>query len=115
MHIDEYEYGRIVIDGREERRDVIITPKGVHPNWWRKDGHALTIDDLDVVMRERPARLVVGTGSSGNMKPAPGVLDELAKAGIETEVMDSHAAVKRFNELVGLGEVDAAAAFHLTC
>ena len=35
--------------------------------------------------------------------------------GIAVEVMDSHAAVRRFNELIGLGHVDAAAALHLTC
>jgi uncharacterized protein len=49
------------------------------------------------------------------MKPAPGLLDALEERGITTEVMDSHAAVKRFNELIGLEDVNVAAAFHLTC
>lgn len=115
MRIDDYEYGRIVVDGREERRDVILTRSGVHPNWWRKDGHALMLADLDVVVRERPSVLVVGTGTDGNMRPAPGLLEALGERGIMVEVMDSHAAVRRFNELIGLGEIDAAAALHLTC
>ncbi|MFQ5948621.1 MAG: MTH938/NDUFAF3 family protein, partial [Acidimicrobiia bacterium] len=65
MHIDDYEYGRIVIDGREERKDVILTRSRIYPNWWRKEGHALSLEDLDPVVTQRPGVLVVGTGTAG--------------------------------------------------
>jgi hypothetical protein len=113
MPVTDYEYGRIVVDGREERRDVILTRSGVHPNWWRKDGHSLALGDLDVVLADPPEILVVGTGTSGNMRPGPGVLDDLKRRGIEVEVLDTFAAVRRFNELFGIRDV--AAALHLTC
>lgn len=115
MRIDDYEYGRIVIDGREERRDVILTRSGLHPNWWRKEGHALVLEDLGPVLEATPEVLVVGTGTGGNMRPAPGLAEALAGRGTRVEAMPTPDAVRRFNELVGLGDVDVAAALHLTC
>jgi hypothetical protein len=120
MPIQDFEYGRIVIDGREEHRDLIITRSGLMPNWWRREGHLLMLEDLqsllDVFPSNPPAAvLVVGTGTTGNMRTAPGLIEELASRGVETEVMPTAQAVRRFNELLDLPEVDAAAALHLTC
>jgi hypothetical protein len=42
--IDHYEFGRIIIDGREETKDLIILPDRVVRNWWRQEGHALVVD-----------------------------------------------------------------------
>ena len=44
--IDQYEFGRIVVDGRQETKDLIVLPGRVVRNWWRRDGHALVLDDL---------------------------------------------------------------------
>jgi hypothetical protein len=38
--IDHYEFGRIVVDGREVTNDLIILPGRVVRNWWRQEGHA---------------------------------------------------------------------------
>jgi hypothetical protein len=43
--IDHYEFGRIVVDGRQETKDLIVLPDRVVRNWWRRDGHALVLDD----------------------------------------------------------------------
>jgi hypothetical protein len=48
--IDYYEFGRIVVDGRQETKDLIILPHRVVRNWWRLDGHALVLDDLAEVL-----------------------------------------------------------------
>ena len=37
--IDDYDFGRIVVDGLEQTRDVILLPGRVVLNWWRQDGH----------------------------------------------------------------------------
>jgi hypothetical protein len=47
--IDHYEFGRIVVDGREDTRDLIILPDRVVRNRWRQEGHALVVDDFDEV------------------------------------------------------------------
>jgi hypothetical protein len=75
--IDQYEFGRIVVDGREETRDLIILPGRVVRNWWRRDGHALVLDDLAEALDELPSHLVMGTGAAGRMRPDPQAIRQL--------------------------------------
>jgi hypothetical protein len=110
--IDHYEFGRILVDGREETRDLIILPGRVVRNWWRPDGHALVLDDLVEVLDELPAYLVVGTGADGRMRPDPDTVQQLQERGVTVEALPTGEAVRRFGELDPAG---AAAALHLTC
>ena len=110
--IDHYEYGRIVVDGRQETRDLIILPDRVVRNWWRQDGHALVIDDLADVLDELPGHLVVGTGADGRMRPDLDTVQQLLERGVTVEILPTGQAVRRFAELDPAG---AAAALHLTC
>ena len=54
--IDHYEFGRIMIDGRQETKDLIVLPDWVVRNWWRQDGHALILDDLGEVLEGNRAK-----------------------------------------------------------
>jgi hypothetical protein len=110
--IDQYEFGRIVIDGREETRDLIILPDRVVRNWWRQQGHALVVDDLREVWDELPSRLVVGTGADGRMRLEPGTIQQLRERGVTVETLPTGQAVRRFGEL---DPASTAAALHLTC
>jgi len=114
MHIDSYQFGRIVIDGCTYTTDVIICGGEVMPDWWRKQGHLLTAADLKEVLAARPSMLVVGCGASGEMRIAEDARRVLEENGIKLEVYDTGSAVERFNELANLGE-NVAAALHLTC
>ena len=55
--IENYSPGRVVIDGVELNRDVIVLPNRVLRNWWRRDGHSLVIEDLDDVLDELPGAI----------------------------------------------------------
>jgi hypothetical protein len=110
--IAEYEFGHVVVDGRPLTRDVIVLPGRVVPNWWRKDGHSLCIEDLEGVLGELPPHLVVGTGHDARMRPRPEALQELEGRGIEVEILPTAEAVRRFGEL---DAATTAAALHLTC
>jgi hypothetical protein len=110
--IDHYEFGRIVVDGRQETRDLIVLPGRVVPNWWRQEGHALVLDDLVEVLDELPPYLVVGTGADGRMRPDPDTLRQLEERGVTVEALPTGQAVRRFGEL---DSARAAAALHLTC
>jgi hypothetical protein len=110
--IDHYEFGRIVVDGREETRDLIILPDRLVRNWWRQDGHALVLDDLVDVLDELPSHLVVGTGADGRMRPDPDTLRRLGERGMTVETLPTSQAVRRFGEL---DPGRTAAALHLTC
>jgi hypothetical protein len=103
---------RIVVDGRQETKDLIILPDRVVRNWWRQDGHALVLDDLAEVLDEHPSRLVVGTGADGRMRPDPDAIQQLQERGVTLEALPTGQAVRRFAEL---DPARAAAALHLTC
>jgi hypothetical protein len=107
-----YRFGRIVLDGEEVSGDLIVLPDRVVRNWWRLDGHALVLDDLEDVLDELPARLVVGTGHDGRMRPDPRALEALRGRGIEVDVLRTDEAVRRYGEL---DPMSTAAALHLTC
>jgi len=110
--IEGYRFGRVLVDGHEETRDVIVLPHRVVRNWWRKDGHSLVIEDLTDVLDELPKRLIVGTGASGQMRPEPKALDLLRQRGIEVDVRKTDDAVRL---LADLDPATTAAALHLTC
>ncbi len=57
-----YKFGVINIDGKEYRRDVIVLPERVIPDWWRKEGHSLWQEDLQAVLTEKTDILIVGLG-----------------------------------------------------
>jgi hypothetical protein len=110
--IDHYEFGQIVVDGRQETRDLIILPDRMVRNWWRHDGHTLVLDDLAEVLDELPAHLVVGTGAEGRMRPDPDTIQQLQERGVTVEALPTGQAMRRFGQL---DPARAAAALHLTC
>jgi hypothetical protein len=108
----DYGFGRVTVDGEELTRDVIVLPDHVVRGWWRRDGHALVLEDLAEVIDDLPPRLVVGTGYEGRMVPDPSAVDRLRSRGIEVECLRTPDAVVRFGEL---DPAQTAAALHLTC
>ena len=114
MHIDSYQFGRIVIDGVGYGSDVIVLGDAVHENWRRARGHSLCVADLESVIAAKPSVVVIGRGAYGVMKVPKETCEALTKEGIEVEVLKTGDAVERFNELVQRG-LNAAAALHLTC
>ena len=110
--IEEYRFGRVVVDGEEQTRDVIVLPDRLVRNWWRADGHKLVLSDLEDVLEELPEHLLVGTGAYAQLRPDPETLEQLRERGIEVEALPTHEAVRRYAEL---DPRRTAAALHLTC
>jgi hypothetical protein len=110
--IEGYTFGHVVVDGEEHRKDVIVLPRRVVGNWWRREGHSMDLEDLADVMEELPETLVVGTGADGQMRPTDETIRALEDRGVQVEVLRTDRAVRRFTEL---DPERAAAALHLTC
>ena len=111
--IESYDFGRIVINGRKFGSDVVIFPDRVDGNWWRKEGHTLSVDDVKEIVEAKPEVLVIGTGYSGLMKIHPQTEQYLRSSGIELIAFETGRACKTFNELSKSRRV--VAALHLTC
>lgn len=110
--LEDYSFGRLTVDGQEHTRDLIVLPDRVVPDWWRREGHSLAMEDLDEVLDELPARLVLGVGARSQLRPDPAVIAELERRGVTVECLTTDAAVRRYREL---DERRTAAALHLTC
>ena len=112
--IESYDFGSIRVRGRNYSSDLIIFPDHVRPNWWRKEGHRLCIEDLEEVVNRKPEVLVIGTGYSGLMRVPEEVKRYMAERGIEVIVQPTKDACETFNRLLRSGR-KVAAALHLTC
>jgi len=114
MRIDDYSFGRIVIDGKEFGRDVLVYRDELK-EWWREQGHRLQLKDLDWLLNreEPPEALVIGTGCYGVMAVPEEVVRELERRGIMVQVKPTEEACAEFNRLAEKKRV--AGAFHLTC
>lgn len=81
--IEHYTFGRIIVNGKEYTRDLIIYPEKIYSNWWRKEGHKLQIEDIKEVLEYKPDILIVGTGYSGLMKVPKEVREKIEEKGIK--------------------------------
>ena len=114
MKIEEYEFGRIRVKGREYRNDVIVFPNRVSPEWWRKDGHSLTMKDLEEVLEYGPDLIIVGKGAYGVLRIPEKTREALREKNILLIDDITGKAIQLFNERMEHGE-KAVGAFHLTC
>ncbi len=113
MHIDRYEFGFIVIDGKTFRNDLLIWPGQIKSDWWRREGHFLQREDVTEALAAAPQVLVVGTGAYGNMHVDPALAAQLRHKGVDLMAFPTKEACTVINDLSGKRRL--AAALHLTC
>ena len=112
-HIDSYRFGKIVIDGKVHKKDVIILPDQVIGSWWREEGHLLQSADLREVLEAAPEILVVGMGWIRQVRAAHELKEAVINAGIELISLPTEQACQEYNRRSQENKV--AAALHLTC
>ncbi|MBT9130529.1 MAG: hypothetical protein DDT40_00240 [candidate division WS2 bacterium] len=111
--IDSYSFGQIIIKGKRYEKDLLILGEMIHPNWWRKSGHHLTLEDIGEVLLFSPEVLIVGTGALGRMIISPEVKEFCLEEKIDLQVLTTGEAIKVFNILINQKKI--AGLFHLTC
>jgi uncharacterized protein len=97
--IDAYGNGGFRFADMSHQGSLLALPSGMHE--WRP-GQPLTVKDFATVLaeRERIELLLLGTGND-IVRPQKSVRNALAEAGIGLEVMDTGAAVRTYNILLG--------------
>lgn len=94
--------------GREWLRGTVaLTGEAVLDDWQDKPLHALTEADFDALIATGPEVVVIGTGATQQFAPRE-LTFAFARRGLGLEVMDSRAAARTFNVLVGEGRRVAA-------
>ena len=94
--------------GKETYRETIaLTNAAVLDNWRQRPVAELTPDDLAPLLDAMPDVIVLGTGDTCVFAPRQ-VTFALARKGVGLEVMDTAAAARTYNVLVGEGRRVAA-------
>ena len=114
MMIEQYAFGRMVIDGREFHSDLKIVQGRVISGWWRDEGHRVGPRDVRDILAAKPDILVVGQGDPGRMKVSKPLRSTLEQNRITLIEVPTKRAVAEFNRLRS-EEQNVAGAFHLTC
>jgi hypothetical protein len=114
MLIDEYEFGKIVINGETYHTDVLVFPDRVRDQWWRRKGHELAIEDIKCVLAVLPEVFIVGTGYTGALRIPEETRRQLNKRQIHLIAEKTPTACSLFNSMVKDGR-NVVSALHLTC
>ncbi len=112
--IEKYVFGKIVVNGVTYTNDIKIIQDTLIPDWWRKSGHQVGMDDVNDILDSETNILVIGTGKFGLMKLTSLLREKLIKKRIVVIEKNTSEAIKIFNQLYKEGK-KVSAGFHLTC
>ncbi|HEX5518030.1 MAG TPA: MTH938/NDUFAF3 family protein [Pseudolabrys sp.] len=110
-------WGRIEVEGFSPFKDAKVFPGGAREWDWSETGtrHVPGIQpaDIDELIVHGAKAVVLSRGMWQRLLVSPETLQALAKKGIEAEILQTEAAVKRFNEL--RETLPVGGLFHSTC
>lgn len=106
--VTAYAPGSIAVNGRVLTRSLLLMPEHLDETWGPDDFSALAIDHLAQLAALSCDVLLLGTGHRQRF-PAPALLQPLIESGRGFEVMDTAAACRTYNILVGEGRIVLAA------
>ncbi|MBK1701744.1 Mth938-like domain-containing protein [Thiococcus pfennigii] len=100
--IQGYEPGAIRVAGRVYREGLILSPRRLVPGWGPATAARLAPSDIEALLAFDPQVIVLGTGER-QVFPAAALLAAAQARRIGIEVMDTGAACRTYNILVGEG------------
>ena len=106
--IDSYDVGQVVIAGTVHTRSMVVTADTIIDDWPPERFEALQRAHFEHVAALEPEVVILGTGARLRF-PDPNLIRPLAERRIGLEVMDTGAACRSYNILVGEGRRVAAA------
>lgn len=106
--IRTYAPGRIGVHDTIYRASLIVLPQRILTDWPPQTVDALTLDHMQTLADLECEVILLGTGQRLRFPPAA-LLAPIAAAGIGIEVMDTGAACRTYNILMGEGRQVAAA------
>ena len=112
--IEPFSFGKIIVNGVSYTSDIKIIQGKVIPEWWRKSGHRVDVDDIKDILKSKPDILVIGKGKPGLMKSSRSLREFLKDNEIELIEEKTSKAVQTFNRLLKKGK-DVSAGFHVSC
>ena len=112
--IESCSFGSITISGKQYTSDLKIINGQVYPEWLRKSGHTVDVDDIADIIKKKPNYLIIGSGVFGSMKLNSQLKQLLTDNGIQVIEEPTLIAIGIFN-LMFADDINVAGGFHLTC
>ena len=109
MKIEKYSFGKILIDGIEYKKDILVFPFLIK-EWRRKKAHLVQANDLGEAFSYKPKKLIIGTGAFGVMKVDDKVKGKCQELGIKLIIEKTKDACK-----LNKNTKEVILALHLTC
>lgn len=100
--VTAYERGEITIAGTTYTQSMLICTDTIIVDWPPAKFSDLQISDFEQILTLAPEIVILGTGKSLTF-PDPALLSPITNAGIGMEVMDTGAACRSYNFLLGEG------------
>jgi uncharacterized protein len=97
-----YGEGYVEVNRKRHFASLVVSGERVVTDWPAASLEALSADHLAAIAELKPEIVLLGTGSTFRF-PEPQLLAPLQKAGIGVEVMDTPAACRTYNILLGEG------------
>jgi uncharacterized protein len=97
-----YGEGYVAVNGTRHEESLVVSAERVITAWPARSVAALAADHLAALVELEPEIVLLGTGSRFEF-PEPALLAPLYRAGIGVEVMDTPAACRTYNILLGEG------------
>jgi len=112
------EFGKIVVDGKEYSKDIIIKKgkvekrkKKASKEFKEKNGHTPLTDKEEIPWKCKT--LLIGTGFDGALPIDENVHKKASKRGVELKIMKTGDLINHINELEIMDDINAI--IHITC
>ena len=92
--------GYVTVSGLSFEHSIVVTPEQVFTDWQPQGFDALNESHFDYLLAMKPEIVLLGTGSQ-QCFPHPRLYQQLTAAGIGVESMDTPAACRTYNILIG--------------
>ena len=92
--------GYVTVNGQRFEHSIVVTPELVFTDWQPHNFDALSESDFAYLLAMKPEIVLLGTGAQQRF-PHPRLSQQLTAAGIGVESMDTPAACRTYNILMG--------------
>jgi len=97
-----YGEGWVEVNRQRHGESLVVSGERLNPAWPLRSVAEISADHLAAILELKPEVVLLGTGAKFEF-PEPARLAPLHKAGIGVEVMDTPAACRTYNILLGEG------------
>lgn len=112
--ISSFNFGRIVVNDKIYSNDIKIVSGNLVPDWWRRSGHSVEIEDIQDILDSSTDIIVIGKGQPGYMNTSDTLRQYLQQNHFRLIEEPTSDAIQTFNLLTSEGK-RVSGGFHVGC